>query len=172
MSVCGKHSTCLHRLNSPTAALPVPINSTPLPAPIRALIHSLFISSVALNDVNDLLWTVWESIWTLSNTIRHSAPGCSRGSALLAQHWQIRRGRASGLWMNLEGTFVCDVCGSRLPHVCFSTLLKPLDAICNGKLNPWNTSTWFRMFLGHFSQQEVYWCVFVSPSESVNTMPL
>ena len=60
------------------------------PAPIRALIHLLFISSVALNDVNDLLWTVWESIWTLSNTIRHSAPGCSRGSALLAQHWQIK----------------------------------------------------------------------------------
>ena len=70
------------------------------PAPIRALIHLLFISSVALNDVNDLLWTVRESIWTLSNTIRHSAPGCSRGSALLAQRWQIKRDWPVGLWMD------------------------------------------------------------------------
>ena len=57
VSTCGKHSTCLHRLNSqPTAELPVSINSFFLPpAPIRAVIHLLFISSVALNDVNDLL---------------------------------------------------------------------------------------------------------------------
>lgn len=39
------------------------------------MIHLLFISSVELNDVNDLLWTVLESIWTLSDSIRHSLPG-------------------------------------------------------------------------------------------------
>lgn len=80
------------------------------PAPIRAVIHLLFISSVALNDVNDLLWTVWESIWTLSDIIRHSAPGCSRGSTLLARHWQIKRDWALCSWMELTmggGRCVC-----------------------------------------------------------------
>lgn len=80
VSVCGKHGTCLRRLNSqPTAELPVSINSFFFffffkCSPIRTVIHLLFISSVALNDVNDLLWTVWESIWTLSDSIRHSLP--------------------------------------------------------------------------------------------------
>lgn len=75
----SKHSTCLRRLNSqPTTELPVSIDSfffsfLPL-LPSGAVIHLLFISSVALNDVNDLLRTVRESIWTLSNTIRHPAP--------------------------------------------------------------------------------------------------
>jgi len=137
VSACGKRCTCLHSLNTwPMTKLPVSINSFFLPAPIiTAVIHLLFISSVALNDVNDLLWTVWESIWTLSDTITHAAPGCSRGSTLSAQHWQIKCDWALRSRMDLTacGWEVRRVCmrvrAHTLPCLSFYTLLKLFVAL-------------------------------------------
>lgn len=105
---------------------------------IRTIIHLLFISSVALNDVNDLLWTVLESIWILSDTIRHWAPGCSRGSTLLAQHWQIKRDWALCTWMVAHGRQVCVcMCVCVLTHVCLNVCalkhFKPVGYGLKGK---------------------------------------
>lgn len=103
------------------------------PALIRPLIHLLFISSVAQNDVKDLLWTVRESIWTLSNTIRYSASGCSRGSTLVAQLWQIRRDWALCFWMDLGAHGHAGICVC----VCvLSSLIKIVGCNLSRKIEP------------------------------------